>query len=53
MFRLLFLCNGWADCVEIWYALGNPLASAYAAVTDVAGPVGALRHGTTGGVWCR
>ena len=30
MFRLLFLGNGWADCVEIWYALGNPLATAYA-----------------------
>ena len=26
MFRLLFLGTGWADCVEIWYALGNPLA---------------------------
>ena len=34
MFPLLFLCNGWADCVEIWYALGNPLATAYAVVTD-------------------
>ena len=34
MFRLLFLGNGWADCVEIWYALGNPLAIAYAVVTD-------------------
>ena len=22
MFRLLFLGNGWTDCVEIWYALG-------------------------------
>ena len=33
MFRLLFLGNGWADCVEIWYALGNPLAIAYAVVT--------------------
>ena len=32
MFRLLFLGNGWADCVEIWYALGNPLATAYAVV---------------------
>ena len=35
MFRLLFLGNGWADYVEIWYALGNPLATAYAVVTDV------------------
>ena len=34
MFRLLFLGNGWADFVEIWYALGNPLATAYAVVTD-------------------
>ena len=34
MFRLLFLGNGWADCVEIWYALGNPLATAYAVVMD-------------------
>ena len=33
MFRLLFLGNGWADCVEIWYTLGNPLATAYAVVT--------------------
>ena len=23
MFRLLFLGNGWADCVEIWHALGD------------------------------
>ena len=34
MFRLLFLGNGGADCVEIWYALGSPLATAYAVVTD-------------------
>ena len=34
MFRLLFIGNGWADCVEIWYALGNPLATAYAVVAD-------------------
>ena len=34
MFHLLLLGNGWADCVEIWYALGNPLATAYAEVTD-------------------
>ena len=34
MFRLLFLGNGWTDCVEIWYALGNPLGTAYAVVTD-------------------
>ena len=33
MFRLLFLGNGWADCVEIWYALGDPLVTAYAVVT--------------------
>ena len=28
-----FLGNSWADCVEIWYALGSPLATAYAVVT--------------------
>ena len=33
MFRLLLLGNGWADCVEICYALGNPLVTAYAVVT--------------------
>ena len=27
MFRLLFLGNGWADCVENWHALGDPLCS--------------------------
>ena len=30
MFRLLYLGNGWADCVEIWHALGDPLVTAYA-----------------------
>ena len=25
MFRLPLLGNGWADCIEIWYALGDPL----------------------------
>ena len=33
MFRLPSLGNGLADCVEIWYALGDPLVTAYAAVT--------------------
>ena len=33
MFRLLLLGNGWADCVESWYALGDPLVTAYAVVT--------------------
>ena len=33
MFRLLYLGNGWADCVEMWHALGNPLVTAYAVVT--------------------
>ena len=33
MFRLLFLGNGWADCVETWCALGDPLVTAYAVVT--------------------
>ena len=30
MFRLLFLGNGWADCDAIWYALGDPIVTAYA-----------------------
>ena len=29
MFRLLYLGNGWADCVEIWHALGDPLVTVY------------------------
>ena len=33
MFRLLYLGNGWADCVEIWHALGGPLVTAYAVIT--------------------
>ena len=33
MFRLLYLGNGWADCVEIWHALGDPQVTAYAIVT--------------------
>ena len=33
MFRPLFLGNGWADYVEIWHALGDPLVTAYAVVT--------------------
>ena len=33
MFRLLYLGNGWADCVEIWHALGDPLVTAYPIVT--------------------
>ena len=33
MFCLLFLGNGWANFVEIWYALGNPLVTAYGVVT--------------------
>ena len=32
MFRLLLLGNGWADCVKIWYALGDPLVTAYTVV---------------------
>ena len=27
------LGNGWADCLEIWYALGDPLVTAYAVLT--------------------
>ena len=34
MFRLLYLGNGWADCVEIWHALGDPLVTAYAIFTS-------------------
>ena len=34
MFRLLFLGNGWTDCAEILYALGAPLVTASAVVTD-------------------
>ena len=33
MFCLLLLGNGSADCVEIWYALEDPLVTAYAVVT--------------------
>ena len=33
MFLLLSLGNGWADCVEIWYALGAPSVTAYAVLT--------------------
>ena len=33
MFLLLSLGNGWADCVEIWYALGDPSVTAYAVLT--------------------
>ena len=33
MFRLPSLGNGWADCVEIWHALGDRLVTAYAAIT--------------------
>ena len=38
MFRLLYLGNGWADCVEIWHALGDPLVTAYAIVTGGVSP---------------
>ena len=39
MFCLPSLGNGWSDCVEIWYALGDPLVTAYAAVTGGAAAV--------------
>ena len=32
MFRLLLLCNGWADCAEIWYAIGVPLVVVHAVI---------------------
>ena len=35
MFRLLFLGNGWTDCVEIWHAIGDPLVTAYAVTGGV------------------
>ena len=35
MFRLPLLGNGWADCLEIWYALGDPLVTAYAVVAGI------------------
>ena len=41
MFGLLFLCNGWADCIEIWYAVGDPLVTAYAVIP---GGVSASAH---------
>ena len=37
MFLLPSLGNGWTDCVEISYALGDPLVTAYAIVTDELG----------------
>ena len=33
MFRLLYLCNGWTDFVEIWYAIGALLVAVHAVVT--------------------
>ena len=33
MFSLLLLGNGWADCVEIWHAIGVPLVAVHAVVT--------------------
>ena len=33
MFRLLYLGKGWADCVEIRHAHGDPIVTAYAIVT--------------------
>ena len=33
MFRLLFLSNGWADCVDIWHAIGAPLVAGHAVLT--------------------
>ena len=38
MFRLLYLGNGWADCVEIWHTLGDQLVTAYAIVTGGVSP---------------
>ena len=33
MFRQLYLGNRWADCVEIWYAIGAQLVAVHALVT--------------------
>ena len=33
MLRLLFLGNGWADCIEIWFVIGTSLVAVYAVVT--------------------
>ena len=38
MFHLLFLGNDWANCVEIWYALGDSLVTVYAVVTSGVSP---------------
>ena len=38
MFRMLLLGKGWADCVEIWHALGDPLVTAYPVVTGGVSP---------------
>ena len=32
MLRLLLLGNGWADCAEIWYAIGVPLVVVHAVI---------------------
>ena len=44
MFRLLYLGNGWADCVEIWHRLGDPLVTAYATVTGARAHVQRYPH---------
>ena len=33
MFCLLLLGDGWADCAEIWYAIGVPLVVVHAVST--------------------
>ena len=44
MFHLLFLANGWADCVKIWHALGDPLVTAHAVVTAHGWDISARAH---------
>ena len=44
MFRLLYLGNGWADCVEIWHALGDPLVTAYALCSSHGWGISARAH---------
>ena len=44
MFRLSLLGNGWADCIDIWYALGDPLVTAYALCSSHGWGISARAH---------
>ena len=52
MFRLLLLGNGWADCVGIWHAFGDPLVTAYTVVTG-GGGISARAHVNTALLYLR